>query len=69
MLDKAIKHKKEWRKQYYGSKAFDRTCRCHGSCSYCENNRVFSTKKRILKAKKQMEELLEDLTPDIEDHE
>jgi len=46
MLDKAITHKKEKRKQYRGSKAFDRTCRHGGSCSYCSNNRVFAGKRR-----------------------
>ena len=29
-LDKAIEHGKEHRKQYRGSKVFDRTCRNHG---------------------------------------
>ena len=38
-LDKAIKHGKEKRKPYYGSKAFDATCRNHGSCPWCEKNR------------------------------
>jgi hypothetical protein len=28
------------RKPYTGSKAFDSTCRNHGSCSYCYNNRM-----------------------------
>lgn len=46
-LDKAIKHKKEKRKPYHGSKALDCTCRNHGSCSYCEDNRtLFDTKAR-----------------------
>ena len=31
-LDKAIKNGKEHRKECYGSKAFDCTCRNHGSC-------------------------------------
>ena len=38
-LDKAIKHGKEKRKPYYGSKAIDATCRNHGSCQWCEENR------------------------------
>ena len=38
-LDKAIKHGKEKRKPYRGSKAIDSTCRNHGSCLYCEQNR------------------------------
>ena len=47
-LEKAIKHNKEKRKPYHGSKAFDCTCRNHGSCSYCENNRtLFDTKARM----------------------
>lgn len=39
-LDKAIKHGKEKRKPYYGSKAFDRTCRNHQGCQRCESNRL-----------------------------
>lgn len=38
-LDKAIEHGKEKRKPYHGSKAFDCTCRNHGSCKWCEENR------------------------------
>lgn len=38
-LDKAIKYRKEKRKPYYGSKAFDRSCRNHGSCPWCYQNR------------------------------
>jgi len=44
-LDKAIKHGKEKRKQYRKSKAVDRSCRNHGSCDYCRNNRLFSANK------------------------
>lgn len=39
-LDKAIQHGKEKRKEYRGSARFDCTCRNHGSCSYCRNNRT-----------------------------
>lgn len=38
-LDKAIEHGKERRKPYRGSKVFDYTCRNHGSCPWCEENR------------------------------
>lgn len=38
-LDKAIEHKKEWRKPYHGSKAIDPSCRNHGGCPWCEENR------------------------------
>lgn len=50
MLDKAIASGKEHRKMYYGSKAADRTCRCHGSCLWCRENRLANTKRRNEKA-------------------
>nr|DAQ92019.1 MAG TPA: hypothetical protein [Caudoviricetes sp.] len=48
-LEKAIEHGKEFRKPYRRSKRFDRSCRNHGGCPYCENNRKHSTKVRMLK--------------------
>lgn len=39
-LDKAIAHGKEKRKPYRGSKAIDGTCRNHGSCQWCVENRT-----------------------------
>ena len=45
-LNKAIKYGKEWRKPYRKSKAFDNTCRNHGSCSWCRNNRLHKHRKR-----------------------
>lgn len=38
-LDKAIAHGKEYRKPYRGAKAIDCTCRNHGSCKWCVENR------------------------------
>ena len=38
-LDKAIKSGKEHRKPYRGSKSIDPTCRNHGGCPWCEENR------------------------------
>ena len=55
-LEKAIKHGKEKRKQYRGSKSFDRTCRNHGSCKYCQNNRLHCDKKRKHSADEQLDE-------------
>ena len=48
-MDKAIQSGKEHRKEYYGSKAFDRTCRCGGSCERCRGNRLYKNKKRLQK--------------------
>ena len=48
-LDKAIAHGKEKRKPYRKSKAFDVTCRNHGSCAYCRGNRIHNDRKRRLR--------------------
>jgi hypothetical protein len=60
-LEKAIKHGKEKRKNYYGSQAFDHGCRPHGGCPYCENNRKFSDQVDRIKADKweQIDEYIE----------
>lgn len=43
-LDKAIKHGKEKRKQYTGARAVDPSCRNHGSCDWCKENRLHASK-------------------------
>lgn len=55
-LEKAIVSGKEKRKAYRGSKAFDCTCRNHGSCSYCERNRTLFDKKARLRVADQVDE-------------
>lgn len=55
-LDKAIEHGKEHRKPYYKSKRFDRTCRHGGTCDWCQENRMHSTKRRELSAREQIHE-------------
>lgn len=49
-LEKAIEHKKEHRKKYRKAKAVDKTCRNHGSCKWCEENRNYKNNKRKNKA-------------------
>lgn len=49
MLDKAILHKKEHRKQYTGCKAIDKSCRNHGDCPWCQGNRHYSSLRRLEK--------------------
>ena len=39
MNNKAIEHNKEKRRPYRGAKAIDRTCRNHGTCRWCMENR------------------------------
>ena len=49
-LNKAIASGKEHRKQYRGAKAVDCTCRNHGSCDWCKENRLYKKLKRLDKA-------------------
>jgi len=48
-LNKAIEHGKEHRKQYEGTKAFDKACRNHGDCEWCRRNRQYKNKKELEK--------------------
>ena len=47
-LDKSIKYGKEHRREYYGSKRIDSTCRNHDSCPYCQRNRLYKKRKQQL---------------------
>lgn len=55
-LDKAIKSGKEHRKEYHGSKSIDRTCRNHGSCEWCLENRLY---KYLKKEQKMLDKIKE----------
>lgn len=41
-LEKSIQSGRERRKPFRGSKVWDSGCRNHGSCSYCERNRLLN---------------------------
>jgi len=56
-LDKAIKAGKEWQKPYKGGKAIDPTCRNHGGCLWCEENRKYKNIKRLEKALDKLKEV------------
>jgi hypothetical protein len=58
-LDKSIRHRKEHRKPYRGSKRFDSTCRNHGSCPYCAEGRHYQYKKEIQGTEDELKEYLE----------
>jgi hypothetical protein len=64
-LDKAIAHGKEHRKPYTGGKAFARSCRNHGVCSFCEGNRRFKFRDKHPAEKG---ELYADRTEEIPDN-
>ena len=55
-LNKAIEHGKEKRKQYTGAKAIDCTCRNHGSCEWCKNNRLYQQIKTEEASKQELKE-------------
>lgn len=42
--------------KYSGSKRFDRSCRNHGSCPYCERDRLFFDRKRRIAWKIDLEQ-------------
>lgn len=35
-----------YKKPYTKSKRFDKSCRNHGGCPYCEGNRTYNARKR-----------------------
>ena len=53
-MHKAIKSGKEHRKEYYGCKAIDPSCRNHGNCPWCTGNRTFKNKTKDKIAKKEI---------------
>lgn len=55
-LDKAIEHGKEYMKEYRGSKAIDKTCRNHGGCEWCEENRKHKYLVKEVAMKERMKE-------------
>lgn len=55
-LDKAIEHGKEHRKEYRGSKSIDKTCRNHGGCDWCEENRKHKYLIKEIGIKERMKE-------------
>lgn len=38
-FDTNYPNRKDWRRPYRKSKAFDRSCRNHGGCGWCANGR------------------------------
>lgn len=47
-LNKAIAHGKEKRKPYRKAKKVSKLCRNHGACSWCEENRTYKNRKRMV---------------------
>lgn len=56
-LNKAVENNKEYRKPYHGSKAIAKSCRNHGGCPWCEENRKYKDLKKIQKMLDMMKEM------------
>jgi hypothetical protein len=67
-LYKAIEYGKEKRRAYRKSKAFDTSCRNHGSCDYCKSDRQYKFIKAELSAKEQLEEYKNDSWNESDDY-
>lgn len=57
-LDKAIKYGKEKRKEYTDSRAICGSCRNHGSCTWCNRNRLHQAIRVDEATKRELEEYL-----------
>jgi hypothetical protein len=49
-FDKNYPNRKDKRKSYRGSRAFDRSCRHGGRCGWCLGNRTYNTRRREAEA-------------------
>ena len=59
-LDRAIEHGKEHRKQYYGCKSIDPSCRNHGTCEWCRVNRLHKHIRMEEASRQALEEMEDD---------
>lgn len=55
-FEKAIEHDKTRRKAYKGAKAVDCSCRNHGTCEWCRENRMYRTIRELARTKKELED-------------
>ena len=55
-LEKAIQHGKEKRRPYKGAKAVACSCRNHGTCEWCRQNRMYKTIRDLIRTKQELNE-------------
>lgn len=53
-------HNKTVKHPYTGAKLDDRTCRCHGSCLRCRDNRLYRSHKKLRETQEKLIEFLEE---------
>ena len=56
-LEKAIEHGKEKCKPFKGAKAVDCSCRNHGTCPWCLQNRTYKNIRVKLKSDDELKEI------------
>lgn len=67
-MNKAIEHGKEHRRPYSTPKSLDKTCRNHGSCPHCKNNRMYNSIKTDLHSRQDIDDTIyEEITSLRED--
>lgn len=55
-FEKAIEHGKTKRKAYRDSRAFDCSCRNHGTCEWCKRNRMYKTIRDLARTRQEIKE-------------
>lgn len=55
-LNKAIEHGKEKRKPFKGAKMVCCSCRNHGTCEWCRQNRMYKTIRDLARTRQEMKE-------------
>ena len=55
-LEKAIQYGKEKRRPYKGAKAVDCSCRNHGTCEWCRQNRMYKTIRDLVRTDQELDE-------------
>ena len=55
-LNKAIEHNKEYRQKYKNAKSVSKSCRNHGGCVWCCNNRTYQGNKLKEKIKSELKD-------------
>ena len=57
-FDKHYPNRKDWRRPYRKAQAVAPSCRPHGECGYCTQNRTHASNKRKQLAEEQIAEFL-----------
>lgn len=55
-------HNKTIKHQYTGAKLDDGTCRNHGSCLWCRDNRQYQSNKKLQETKQKLDDFLEEIS-------